>query len=75
MPKKLHESGPVHPKQSISNATKNTSSSDLSDLASGYSGSRARVQSRLGDNNARNLVDKALGNKYYPKASGKKAPK
>lgn len=74
MPKKLHEGGPVYPKQSINDAYKRTSSQDLADLSTGYSGARSRVQSRLGDNNAR-AVTKRDGVSGYPAASGKKVPK
>lgn len=73
MPKKLHEGGPVYPKQKIGDAYQRTSSEDLAELAVGFSGMRTRVQARLGDNNARKAMKRA--DVDYPEASGKKVPK
>lgn len=70
MPKRLYEGGPaVHPKQKIADAQKGTDKGDLADLGVGFGYSRARVQSRLGDNNARKVTP------GYPKPSGNKVPK
>ncbi len=77
MPKKLHERGPVYPKQNIEKALERTDPEDLAAFSGGYTGSRARVQSRLGDNNARKFMQKvdAPLETSYPKPSGKKVPK
>lgn len=74
MPKRLYEGGPaykseVHPKQKIADAVKGTDKGDLADIGVGFSYARSRVQSRLGDNNARKIDSR------YPKPSGSKVPK
>lgn len=70
MPKRLYEGGPaVYPKQKIADAEKRTDKGDLADLGIGFGYARTRVQSRLGDNNARKVA------RDYPKPSGSKVPK
>lgn len=64
------EGGPVHPKQSLSDAWRHTDAGHLAETGVGYQRWRAAIQARLGDNNARAYFAQPGHVVSYPEQAG-----